>query len=752
MRPKKHYSLQIVLIAFMLFGAFQASAQLIANLEVVPADNPDTGGSAWNKICAGNNGNFNQYFAWAAFDGASNSGNEWILELSDASGDFSNPIELAKETSDAVVKSPGRGFEFSIPTDTRGAGYKLRVRSTDPVASAESTLSYSMYYMDHVSNLTITHDGSTSPQATIISTDPITLSVVNLTDVNTYQYQWYKDLTLLVGETGPTLNVTEGGMYFAQIDYGDCSDNGTTQSNMPDICIGAVGGSTSIDTPSKTALCSSDTEVLTVTTSFGSPDYQWLKDGTEIPGATAATYTVDGSSSSFEGDYQVSVSESGNCPEVSAAITFTNSDNFTVTSVNDANIVLLPGDTETLSVTTNATTPTFQWYRNGSAISGATSINYNATQEGTYYVAVTQPAGSCPNPTTINSDNTEVISPSSFEIIIDYGTSYTVCTDTSASVDVTTINAVLSDGSTIDVTTDVVSSFSYQWQLDGTNVSGSTDTSIYLTDVAENGDYTVDGTLNTFNATSNSLPIQLLTNETLAITSTSTIYCSASDIVTINTSTDLTGESYQWQLDGTSINTTDTALDVTQPGTYRLVIDKNGCDLISNEIAITPLDPELITLDPEGTLVFPEGTTRTVTASGGTAYHWYDINNVELSNTSTVDIDTEGDYILIANIDNCEITKQFSAEYLDTFKVPNVITPNADGYNDQWILPNSYSNKADVSVIIYSENGEEVLNIQDYKNDWPTSASSFPAQNMVFYYVIKNATETLKQGTITVIR
>ncbi|MBM1105225.1 gliding motility-associated C-terminal domain-containing protein [Aurantibacter crassamenti] len=752
MRPNKYNGVQLILLVFMLLGSFQVSAQIIANLTVVPADNPDTGGGAWDKICAGNNGNFNQYFANAQFDGASNAGNQWILELSDATGDFTNPVELATASDDAVVKSSGRGFEFSIPTDTRGAGYKLRVRSTDPLASAESALSYSMYYMDFVSNLTITHDGSTSPQASIISTDPITLSVVNLTNPNTYQYQWYKDLTLLVGETGPTLNVTEGGMYFAQIDYGDCSDNGTTQSNMPDVCIGAVGGSTSINPPSKTALCSSDTETLSVSTALGSPSYQWLKDGVEIAGATAATYVVDGSSPSFEGDYQVSVSESGNCPEISAAITFTNSDNFTITRVNDANLVLLPGDTETLSITTNATSPTFQWYRNSSPIAGATNISFDATQEGSYSVEVTQPAGSCPNPTTIISETTELVTPSSFELVIVYGSSYTACVDTNVTLDIDTINAVLSDGTTIDVTSDVQSGFTYQWTRNGSDISGATSSSISVTDTSENGNYTMNGTLNSYNPSSNSLTVQLLTNETLAITSTSTVYCSASDTLTISTSTDLTGESFQWQLDGTSINTTDAALNVTQPGTYRLVIDKNGCDLISNEIAITPLDPELITLDPDGTLVFPEGTTRTVTASGGTGYRWFDANNIELSNTNSVDIELEGDYILIANIDNCEITRQFSAEYLDTFKVPNVITPNGDGFNDQWVLPNSYSNKTDVTVTIYKENGEEVLNIQDYKNDWPTSTVAFPTQNMVFYYVIKNASETLKQGTITVIR
>ena len=90
--------------------------------------------------------------------------------------------------------------------------------------------------------------------------------------------------------------------------------------------------------------------------------------------------------------------------------------------------------------------------------------------------------------------------------------------------------------------------------------------------------------------------------------------------------------------------------------------------------------------------------------------------------------------------------------FLDTFKVPNVITVNGDGINDQWILPNSYSNKADVNVIIYNEQGQEIINEFNYKNNWPQSATAFTKQNMVFYYKIRNASEVLKQGTITVIR
>ena len=188
------------------------------------------------------------------------------------------------------------------------------------------------------------------------------------------------------------------------------------------------------------------------------------------------------------------------------------------------------------------------------------------------------------------------------------------------------------------------------------------------------------------------------------------------------------------------------------PGTYRLVIDKNGCPLISNEIAITPLDPDLITLDIDGDVVFPEGSSKTVTASGGTAYQWFDVDNNLLSSSSSITFTEEGTYLLIATIDNCEISKQINVVYLDLFNVPNVITPNGDGANDQWVIPNSYSNKQDVNVIIYDDSGVELVNEMGYQNNWPQSSMSFPKQNMVFYYVIKNATKTLKQGTITVIR
>jgi gliding motility-associated-like protein len=112
----------------------------------------------------------------------------------------------------------------------------------------------------------------------------------------------------------------------------------------------------------------------------------------------------------------------------------------------------------------------------------------------------------------------------------------------------------------------------------------------------------------------------------------------------------------------------------------------------------------------------------------------------------------DGSYLLVAAVGNCEVSRTVQVEYLETFKVPNVISVNADGINDHWVLPNSYSNKEEVRITIYNERGEEIFNQTRYQNNWPESTRAFPQQNMVFFYKIRKAEKVLKQGTITVIR
>ncbi len=734
----------------MLFCAFQLTAQAIVINAPEPADNPNLSGSTpWSAVCAGSGG-FNEYFVNITWIGTANAGNEFILELSDASGSFSNAQTLQTITDQNDVKD--FDTSFAIPTDTRGEGYKMRVRSTDPVKVGSESEAYNMYYMDVTSNLNISELGDGVPPGTVCSTGAITLQVDNIANPETYQYIWFRSGTELTSETGHTLNVSQSGMYNVYIDYGPrCTGSGNTDSNIVDVTIGGSGTGIAVTAPTKTSLCSTDTETLTIDQTDASWSYQWFKDDVEIVGATSTSYSVNAANAGFEGDYAVEISGTGICNERSAVVTITNAELYTVTVENEINMVLLPTQNEVLSVSTTAVTPSYKWFRNTVEISGETGSSITITEDGEYYAEVIQTGGAC-SVSSKNSDVTTVVSPASFEMTINYTDAYTSCETTSTTLSVELINAVAADGTKTDVTSALLDGFTYEWSKDSAAISGATSNSISLASNSENGDYDLNATIGSFDVDSNVLPVQLLTNETVSITSSGTVFCSGGETITLSTTTDLSSATYQWQLDGASINTTDAVLTVSTAGTYTLAIDIDGCSLISNEIVVTPLDENLITLDPGTEIVMPEGTSRVVTASGGTAYRWLDENSIELSNSDSITLTEAGTYTLIASIDNCEIVRQVEVTYLDTFKVPNVITVNGDGINDQWIIPNSYSNQADVNVIIYNEQGQELVNEFDYKNNWPQSTTAFTKQNMVFYYKIRNASEVLKQGTITVIR
>ncbi len=729
------------------------SAQVLNAPEAAPNQTPPAGNTPWSAACA--SAGFNDF--WVNFTWSPplvNADNEFVLELSDENGSFSSPTELARDGSKNAEFD--FYFQFTVPVGTMGEGYRLRVRSTSPAMTSPASVSYPLYYLDVNSSLTIRPQGQADfgdGTAEVCDGNSITLEVYDLPNANTYQYNWYRSGTPLA-DKGPSISVTQGGMYNVEIDYGSCSGSGSTLSNLIDVTSGTSLG-IAINPPANTDLCPGETVTLEANISGMGLTYTWFKDGAAVTSPTVDdhTYLVDANIAGFDGDYSVEIFGPGACVEQSAAVSITNAGDFTVTRNNPATVVVLPGQPETLSVSTDATGVTYQWYRDGNPVAGATNNSLSVTdaETGTYYARVSLSGGACAS-SFVDSDPTTVVAPASLEIDIAYSGTYSSCANTDIVLQVAEIRAIDGSGNATDVTSDLLNDLTYQWNFDGSAVSGATSSSISLTDVSENGNYTLDGSISTYSAGSNTLEVRLRVNEVLDITASETTVCGPAQPVILSTSTDLTGVSFDWYRDGVNLNRAEASIDVAEPGIYQLVIQRSGCPVPSNEVTLNSLDEDLITLDPGDDIRIPEGTVRTVNASGGDSYRWMDAQNNELSTSSSFAFSEEGDYMLIATLGGCQVVRSLTVTYLDTFKVPNVISVNGDGINDQWMIPNSYSGRPDVQVIIYNEKGEEVLNEFNYQNNWPASAASFPRQNMVFYYRIRNAQETLKQGTITVIR
>ena len=747
---------------FSFYGVFLTLAMCVllapsVNAQVLnkptAAANPNLGSpDAWTSACA--SASFNDYFVNFTWNPPLvNGDNEFILELSDANGDFGSARELDRANDKNTEFD--FDFNFAVPEDVQGENYRFRVRSTSPAVTSPASDPYSIYYIGYNSPILISQDASgvIPPGGTLEVCDgsSITIETHNVPDANTYQYKWYRSGTQL-GETSNALSVSQSGMYYVEIDYGiNCSGSANTLSNTIEVIITTPQG-IAINTPSNTTLCATESVTLEANISGMGYLYTWF-NGTDIvsgPTVDESSYTIDGSVSGFEGDYSVRIEGAGICAEQSAAVSISSAADFTVARDNAANLVLLPGQNQTLNVSTTAISPTYQWFRNGAAISGETSASITIDQAGTYYAEVTQNGGACALPPK-NTEETTVVLPDSFELIIDYVGTYSDCSRANVTLTVLQINALDSEGNRSDVTASLRSSFAYQWLKDDVALPGLTSDQLTLNAVSDNGFYTVEGTITSFDATSNPLSVRLVSDETLDIASSGLQLCDGVTL-TLSTTTDLSGESFSWTRDGAIVSTTDTELIVTETGTYQLSVSSDGCPIQSNEITITDFDASIVEIDAGDTIVFPEGSSETATASGASSYEWYDEGNNLISSTDSVILTEEGSYLLLASVGPCQISKPFTVSYRDNFEIPNVVTANGDGINDLWIIPNTYSNNNEVSVIIYNENGEEVVNEFGYRNNWPESSTAFAKKNQIFYYKIKNARETLRQGTITVIK
>ncbi len=736
-------------LLYIVLDSSSVNAQILN--KPTAADNPNiAGNSAWTAACASQD--FNEYyvnFTWSP--PLVNTDNQFILELSDANGDFTTATQL--DTISDKNNIFDFDFSFALPENTRGDNYSLRVRSTSPAITGPASDPYSMYYIGYKDPILISRDrsGEIPPggELQICNQETVVLATHNVPNYTNYEYNWFKDGVLL-SERSSEITATEEGVYSVEIDYGfSCSGSANTLSNTIQISFIAPLN-IAITAASNTAICSGQTVMLNANVSDANLTYTWFKDDAAIttPTMGQSTYTVDGSVNGFAGNYHVEVQGSNPCAERSNSIQVTDAGYFEVTLDQDTTLVLLPSQTRTISVSSTAGNPTYQWYRNNVELTGETSNSLAVTDAGEYFVRLTQ-GGACTN-NQVDSPKTTVVLPDSFVLTIAYLDSYVACSNTEVNIALSKIEAVFGDN-TLEVTNDILGDFGYTWQKNGATVTGETNYALLLVNPTENGSYTLQGTLESYVATSNELDVRLNSGETLEIQSNGTALCEG-DPIMLSTESALTGENFAWIKDGVEIDTSNAIFEVLETGDYQLVVQQQDCPLLSNKISIVSFDDAAVTLDVEEEFLFVGGTTVTVTATGAQVYEWYNANNELVGTENTFDLTEAGSYLLIAGIDNCRVSRTFTAILRDEFEVPNVITPNGDGINDLWLLPNIYSGNPNIRVTIYSEMGAEVFRQANYQNNWPESGMLFPKQNMIFYYTIKEDGSTVKQGTITVIR
>jgi gliding motility-associated-like protein len=83
--------------------------------------------------------------------------------------------------------------------------------------------------------------------------------------------------------------------------------------------------------------------------------------------------------------------------------------------------------------------------------------------------------------------------------------------------------------------------------------------------------------------------------------------------------------------------------------------------------------------------------------------------------------------------------------------IMNLFTPNNDGINDYWELPNLQDwGKCDVKV--YSRNGKLLYSNPNYNNLWDGTSNGNPVPEGAYYYIIKTENAGEMKGTVNIVR
>ena len=244
---------------------------------------------------------------------------------------------------------------------------------------------------------------STQPVSQSICTgSPVTFTVAT-TGTPPVSYQWKKGGVDISGETNASYTI-------AAVSAGDAASYTVAVTNTCNTIISnaatlVVSTPTSITTdPVSQVKCTGNSVTFSVAASGGPLTYQWRKGGSNIAGATSASYTIPSIVAGDAGNYDVVVTAAGCNSATSAAASLTVNVTPSITTQPAAQVVCV-GNNVTFSIAANGTALGYQWKKGGVDISGATNSTYTISpvssgDAGNYSVAV---SNSCTSVTSANA-------------------------------------------------------------------------------------------------------------------------------------------------------------------------------------------------------------------------------------------------------------------------------------------------------------------------------------------------------------
>lgn len=286
-----------------------------------------------------------------------------------------SPVELCINVPAAALTATGINLKWY----TAASGGTGSATAPVPVTTTTGTTNF------YVSQTSIV--GCESPRATITANvhpspvlhiSPLTAPAfaycpgaevtIKATTSTVISYQWYKNALAITGAVTDTLSVGVNGWYAMLVtDMYGCKTKDSVfvfQDTLPAPKL----------SPTNVQICTGVTIMMYCTPADAGYKYEWYKEAT----AMSMPLTTNSIPVNITGLYHVKVTDYYGCSSLT--------NNALVTNYPAVAKPVIDRKDPVLRVT--PAFPSYQWYRNGVAISGATASSYIMKFDGTYYVEV----------------------------------------------------------------------------------------------------------------------------------------------------------------------------------------------------------------------------------------------------------------------------------------------------------------------------------------------------------------------------
>jgi hypothetical protein len=512
--------------------------------------------------------------------GTINTGNQYTVELSDASGSFANPDTIGFVISTDLTDTIAATIPCSAIT---GTGYRIRVLSTDVAETgADNGVD-----LEVKAQVTAAISISVSPSGPVCAGTSVTYSATLTNGGATPGYYWQKNGVYVTSTATYTNNTPANGddVFCTLTPSVQCPATPTVNSNhiIQTVNPNLTPSVSIVSNASPGGACAGANVTFTATPVNGgtTPAYQWKKNGSNV-GTNSNTYSDN---TLAQGDIITVVMTSNETCLVTATAT-SNAITMNIGSPVTPSVSInpIPGSTICNGVAVNfvavpvngGISPTYEWKLNGVIVSTAPAFSNPGTLVNGDVITVTMTSNApCPSPATANNTVTmTVVTPTAPTVSIVSNAGNPLCSGTSVTFTATPGNAGTAP--------------KYQWKRNGTNVGTNSPT--YTSSALANFDViTCVITSDAFcplSTTSNAITM----NITPTLTPSATIVSSVGNPTCLGAALTFsatpygggTNPSYQWKIDGVNTGTNSPSLynaGTLTAGTHTIV-----CEITTNYV------------------------------------------------------------------------------------------------------------------------------------------------------------------------